>query len=100
MTREDWVRLYPAPPELTRADVVGRWSDTELFWIIKHGIKDTGMPATDSGHSDETLWALVALVRQLPSMTPGQYRAGVAQAGSDAERLAEHARHDERLHTH
>ncbi len=93
--REDWVQLYPPPPSLTSAEVVHRWSDAELFWIVKHGIKDTGMPAADPDHADVTLWALAALVRQLPSMTPEQYRAGLAGSGVERERAAEHAEHHE-----
>ena len=67
--------LYPPAPDLTKADVVSRWSDAELFWIIKHGIKDTGMLAVGPTHKDEDVWAVSAFVRQLPEVTPEQYRA-------------------------
>jgi hypothetical protein len=32
-----WMVLYPAPADLTRSQVVSRWSDAELYWIVKHG---------------------------------------------------------------
>jgi hypothetical protein len=35
--------LYPQPPDL--AVTSKRYTDAELFWIVKHGIKMTGMPA-------------------------------------------------------
>ncbi|WWL44103.1 cytochrome c [Pseudomonas parakoreensis] len=35
--------LYPAPPNLSKLGVDGH--PAAAFWIIKHGIKSTGMPA-------------------------------------------------------
>jgi hypothetical protein len=60
---------------LTRAEVVGHWRDAELYWIIKHGIKDTGMLALGPTHPEDALWAVTAFVRQLPTMTPEEYQA-------------------------
>ena len=63
--------LNPEPPYL--ADSVGRWSSAELFWIIKHGIKMTGMASYGAVHKDDEIWNLVAFVQRLPKMTPEQY---------------------------
>lgn len=65
--------LLPVPPEL--AEVVPRWSLAELFWIVKHGIKMTGMPAWGVTHEDEKLWAIVAFLRMLPETSPAEYQA-------------------------
>jgi len=62
--------LYPPPPDLAKA--VPLYTPAELFWILKHGIKMTGMPAW-SDHSDDELWATVAFLRKLPGMTPDDY---------------------------
>ena len=62
--------MYPEPPSLT--DTAQRYGAAELFWIVKHGIKMTGMPAWDT-HSDEALWATVAFLRALPSMSEQDY---------------------------
>ena len=62
--------LYPAPPDL--AEAAARYSPGELFWILKHGIKMTGMPAW-SDHSDEELWAAVAFIEKLPAMGEADY---------------------------
>src|SRR5438128_7828580 len=62
--------LYPQPPDL--AVTVSAYSDGELFWILKHGIKMTGMPAW-ADHSDGELWATVALLRQLPGLPQARY---------------------------
>ncbi len=64
--------LRPQPPNL--AETVKHWSDGNLFWIIKNGIKMTGMPAFGPTHDDPTLWSIVAFVRRLPAMTAGQYK--------------------------
>lgn len=64
--------IRPEAPDLTKhAD---HWSPQELFWIIKHGIKMTAMPAWGPTHSDQDIWAMVAFLRQLPQMSPEQYR--------------------------
>ncbi|MBW0152372.1 MAG: cytochrome c [Phenylobacterium sp.] len=74
--------LYPPAPELSRGVP---HSVAEQFWIIKHGVKMTAMPAWGRTHSDELIWDMVAFVRQLPKMTPAQYQAAVksAPAGHD-----------------
>jgi mono/diheme cytochrome c family protein len=64
--------INPEPPDL--AEAAAAWSDRELFWIIKNGIKMAGMPAFGITHSDEDLWAAVAVVRRLQDMPPEEYR--------------------------
>ena len=81
--------LYPQPPDL--AHVAGHFSESELFWVIKHGIKMTGMPAwTD--HSDEEVWAIVAFLKKLPGMTQQEYgrliREGMAVGGEHHDHAA------------
>lgn len=66
--------LYPAPPDLTRTDV----PITEAFWVIKHGIKASGMPAWGRSMGDEHLWNMAAFVRQLPRLDRAAYDALVA----------------------
>ena len=63
--------LNPPPPDLATA--ARRWSDAELFWIIKNGVRMTGMPAFGKTHDDERIWALATVVRQLPDMTAERY---------------------------
>ena len=64
--------LNPMAPDLTRS--VKNMSDAELYWVIKNGIKMTGMPSFGKTHSEEQLWAIVSFVRLLPNMTPEQYQ--------------------------
>ena len=73
--------LYPKPPELARH----RMDPQTSFWIVKHGIKLTGMPAWGVSHGDEELWSVVAFLRKLPELDAKQYRDLVANAPADEE---------------
>jgi len=55
---------YPPSPDLG-SPAVQEWSDAELFWIIKHGVRHSGMPGFGRIHSDEEIWNLVRFVRSL-----------------------------------
>ncbi|ACE99650.1 hypothetical protein IP86_17430 [Rhodopseudomonas sp. AAP120] len=65
--------LSPKPPPLK--DAAKRWSAPEIFWIVKNGVHMTGMPAFGPTHDDERIWAVVAFVRSLPTLTAEQYEA-------------------------
>jgi len=56
--------MYPRAPDVG-SPAVQQWSDAELFWIIKHGIRLTGMPGFGHIHSDDQVWHLVRYVRSL-----------------------------------
>jgi mono/diheme cytochrome c family protein len=66
--------LYPQAPNLTLEDVQGR-SDAELYWIVKNGIKMTGMPAFGPTHDEDEILGLVAFLRSLPNLKPEEYGA-------------------------
>lgn len=70
--------LYPAPPDLTATDRQG--NPAMDFWIIKHGIKSTGMPAWGKSMADPYIWGLVAFIDQLPSLTAMEYRTLVTSS--------------------
>jgi mono/diheme cytochrome c family protein len=65
--------LYPKPPDLRLPGTQGL-SDGELFYIIEHGIRLTGMPAFGNGSAEgeASSWALVRFIRQLPALSPEQ----------------------------
>ncbi|MBD3219322.1 MAG: cytochrome c [candidate division Zixibacteria bacterium] len=63
--------LYPLPPALS--EEIEEWSAAELFWITKHGIKMTGMPAFGDTHNDEAIWPIVAFMQKLPEMSYYDY---------------------------
>ena len=84
--------LYPSPPSMTKGDIQKELSDAEIYWIVKHGIKLTGMPAFGPTHKDEILWGLVALSKEIPKMTPEQYQLRVKEMGLEEE-MAQGHRH-------
>jgi cytochrome c553 len=65
-------RMLPQPPDL--AGTVGEWTDAQLFRIVKHGVRFTGMPAWPTQERDDEVWAMVAFLRELPSMDEATYR--------------------------
>ena len=59
------------------ADLLGRveiYDAEELFYIVKHGIKFTGMPAWPAQERDDEVRALVAFLRELPRLDAESYR--------------------------
>lgn len=78
--------MLPQPPDLST--VVADWSDAELFRIVKHGIRFTGMPAWPAPSRDDEVWAMVAFLRALPQMSPGDYRKLAYGEGTPALRPA------------
>lgn len=88
--------LNPAPPELSHeAEEPG-----ELFWVTKHGIKMTGMPAFGVTHSDEEIWAIVAFLQQMPQLTKEQYQERLVEAGLAPRPGATEAPQPPSGHTH
>lgn len=73
--------LYPQPPILWQVRVDPR----DVFWVIKHGIKMSAMPAWGGSHDDGTIWSMVAFLQKLPGMTPEQYKVIVAKAPPDED---------------
>jgi mono/diheme cytochrome c family protein len=69
--------MYPQPPVLT--DSAKEWSPGELFWIIRNGIKMSGMPAWPA-RSDDDLWDIIAFLQKLPSMSEQEYANLVKEA--------------------
>lgn len=78
--------LYPAPPGLSQENHAEGDKTTQAkrsFWIIKHGIKASGMPAWAPGHDDERIWNMVAFLQRLPELSPEQYQILTARGDSD-----------------
>lgn len=73
--------MYPQPLNLSKVRVDPR----DAFWVIKHGVKMSAMPAWGSTHDDPTIWNIVAFLQKLPDLTPRQYKDMVAKAPPDEE---------------
>jgi mono/diheme cytochrome c family protein len=77
--------LYPVPPQLAERKI----DPKSAFWVIKHGITISGMPAWGATHDDETLWSIVAFVQKLPSLSAQQYGDIVEKAPPHEEMSGE-----------
>ena len=84
--------LNPPAPALHGQGTQSR-TDGQLFWVIRNGIRMTGMPAFGPTHEDEEIWHIVAFVRHLPALTDQErqtLQAGVKEEG-DHHGPTEHA---------
>jgi len=81
--------LNPSPPDID-APALQHDTDAELFWVIKNGIRMTGMPAFGGNHKDEEIRDIVAFVRHAPQITDAE-----RQKLKSGEGLEEHHHGDE-----
>lgn len=63
--------MPPAPDLSVNAR---QWTDRQLFWILEHGVKYSGMPAWPATGREDEIRRMVAFVRRLPGMSPAEYR--------------------------
>jgi len=69
--------LNPGPPDLK--DVVKEREPAQLFWVVKHGIRMTGMPSFGkAGVSDTEVWQIVAFLKKLPNVSDADYKSWTA----------------------
>jgi mono/diheme cytochrome c family protein len=72
IAREQWVSgMEPQPPYLL--DAPRKFTPPQLFWIVKHGIKMTGMPAWGNSLSDAQAWGVVAWLEASTKLPPQTY---------------------------
>lgn len=84
--------LYPAPPNLAQRGTGGDPAAT--FWVIKHGIKASGMPAWGKSMNDDYIWGMVAFIERLPQLDAAQYRSLVASSDGHQHGGGESDMHD------
>jgi mono/diheme cytochrome c family protein len=63
--------LYPHPPNLAQEDLQ---QAQRAFWIVKHGIKMSAMPAWGRTLDDAAIWDIISFIRKMPAMTPENYQ--------------------------
>lgn len=83
-------QMLPEPPYLADSDQWTQpWTASELFWIVRHGLKYTGMPAWPALEREDEVWAVVAFLRHLPELSPEAYRLWARGEAALAARTAE-----------
>ena len=66
------MRPYPADLKETAPQRTA----AEIFYVIKNGIKMTGMPSFGStGVPDDEMWKIAAFVKKIPTTTDADYKA-------------------------
>ena len=65
--------MNPTPPDIDGA--LQTYTDAQLFWVIKNGIRATGMPAFGVNHKDDEIAAIAAFVRHTPKLSPDERKA-------------------------
>ena len=88
--------LYPAPPPFARVKV----DPAQAFWVVKHGIKASGMPAWGKSMGDEYIWNMVAFLGAMPDLDAPRYQALVAASGGHSHDGAEADEHGDAGHGH
>ena len=78
--------LYPKPPVFNKSGYQN--SPAAQFWVIKNGIKMTGMPAWSPPHTDEQVWGMVAFIRYSKNLSPEQYQSLLMQPQSNLDKNA------------
>ena len=69
--------LNPDPPDLK--EIAGERAPAQLFWVVKNGIRMTGMPSFGAiGADDKEVWSIVAFVKKLPTVSEADYKAWTA----------------------
>ena len=76
--------MTPHPPYLPPR--ISAWEPAELFYIVKHGVKFTGMPAWPAQQRDDEVWAMVAFLRTLPDLDAEDVPAARARRGHPDQR--------------
>ena len=84
--------LYPLPPNLSTADI---GDPSHHFWVIKHGVKASGMPAWGKSMQDQYIWGMVAFLQKMPKMDDAQFDALVASSGGHSHGGGESMPHDD-----
>lgn len=74
--------MQPVPGPLV--DARRHWRPRELYWLTRHGIKMSGMPAWEFRLTETELWDLVAFMQRLPDLSAPQYAALAARTPAPA----------------
>jgi mono/diheme cytochrome c family protein len=68
--------MQPVPGPLV--DAGEHWKPRELYWITRHGIKMSGMPAWEARLDEADTWAVVAFLVRLPGLDAQAYKTMTA----------------------
>ncbi|PSC03069.1 cytochrome C class I protein [Alsobacter soli] len=80
--------LNPSPPDLK--DVAKDLEPQQIFWVVKNGIRMTGMPSfAGAGAPDDEIWSIAAFVKKLPEVKEEDYKSWTTAAAPAGQSAAE-----------
>ena len=82
--RQDDIGLGMQPLPGPLVDARQHWQPRELYWLVRHGLKMTGMPAWQYRLADAEIWELVAFMQHLPDLNTQQYAQWQLRAADPA----------------
>jgi len=69
ISADGWAtHMRPEPPELWDPETQSM-NDGDIYYIVRNGLRMTGMPAFGADHSEHDIWNIVAFVRHLNQLT-------------------------------
>jgi mono/diheme cytochrome c family protein len=75
--------LNPGPPDLK--EEAGGLSPSAVFWVVKNGIRMTGMPSFgEAGVPDDEIWNIAAFVKAIPTVSEADMKTWTAGPASSA----------------
>lgn len=63
--------MTPHPSNLD--EELSKWSPAELFFIVRHGVKFTGMPGWPAERREDEVWGVVAFLLRYQALTASDY---------------------------
>lgn len=67
-TRKFPTGLNPPAPQFP--EVGTEYSEAEILWVAKHGIRRTGMFSNGAWDSDQELWTIAAFIKHIKNLPP------------------------------
>jgi len=74
---DDGDSLFPPVPQL--AKVGTQYTEAQIFWIAKHGLRRTGMFSNGKWNSDKELWTMAAYIKRIRELPPAVQTALAAK---------------------
>jgi mono/diheme cytochrome c family protein len=65
--------LYPPIPQFSKVGT--EYSEAQVFWVAKHGIRRAGMFANGKWESDQKLWTIAAYIKRMQTLPPAVQEA-------------------------
>jgi mono/diheme cytochrome c family protein len=65
--------LFPPVPQLPKVGT--DYTEAQIFWVAKHGIRRTGMFANGKWNSDRELWTMAAYIKLIRELPPAVQKA-------------------------